>query len=120
MRCARLLGLGLGLAILRGSAWAAPPREGLVLLRLANLASAGESARVGFAIDLEGPPLVDELPAGALTSLLPGPAEQKLSAPGSAFARATRSATHACRPGLKSRTRSSLMKSLGRAGSGGS
>lgn len=75
MRCARLLGLGLGLAILRGSAWAAPPREGLVLLRLANLASAGESARVGFAIDLEGPPLVDELPAGALTSLLPGPAE---------------------------------------------
>ncbi len=81
MRCARLMGLGLGLgielglAILRGSAQAAPPRSELVLLRLANLASAPESARVGFALDLEGPPLVDELPAGALTTLLPGPAE---------------------------------------------
>lgn len=75
MRCARLMGLGLGLAILRGSAGAAPPRSELVLLRLANLASAPESARVGFALDLEGPPLVDELPAGALTTLLPGPAE---------------------------------------------
>ena len=77
MRCARLmgLGLGLGLAIGSGGAGAAPPRAEPVLLRLANLASAPESARVGFALDLEGPPLVDELPAGALTTLLPGPAE---------------------------------------------
>src|SRR4051794_19956401 len=45
------------------------------LLRLANLTTAPESARVGFAFDLDGPPLVDELPAGALTTLLPGRAE---------------------------------------------
>lgn len=71
MRCARGLGLGVGLALaaVAGGADAAPP----VLLRLANLTTAPESARIGFAFTLDGPPLVDELPAGALTTLLPGP-----------------------------------------------
>lgn len=69
------LGVGLGLFVLRSGASAAPPRAELVLLRLANLAATAESTRLGFALDLEGPPLVDELPAGALTTLLPGPAE---------------------------------------------
>lgn len=52
----------------RPAAGAAP-----VLLRLANLAAAPDSARIGFAFSLEGPPLVDELSAGALTAVLPGP-----------------------------------------------
>jgi hypothetical protein len=55
----------------RAAAHEPPPPE-LVLLRLANLTTAPESARIGFAFDLDGPPLVDELPAGALTTLLPG------------------------------------------------
>lgn len=77
MLCARATYLGGGLAAglaVAGAAYgadaAAEPARGF--LRLANLAVAPESARIGFALTLEGPPLVDELPAGSLTSLLPG------------------------------------------------
>jgi len=78
MRCARLTFWGLGLGLLMaGHATADPtPLPELVLIRLANLTTAPESARIGFAFDLDGPPLVDELPAGALTTLLPGLTKQ--------------------------------------------
>lgn len=79
MQCVRATYLGVGLAAGVGlaeaalGAGAAAEPAAPALLRLANLAAAPESARIGFAFTLEGPPLVDELKAGALTSLLPGP-----------------------------------------------
>ncbi len=78
MGCARTAAWGLGLAVglwASGAAVAQESRSEPLIFRLANLTTAPESSRVGFAFDLEGPPLVDELPAGSLTTLLPGRAD---------------------------------------------